>query len=210
METENFREILSQPVNFRQDIYLAPKKIDTYFKDQGYLVSEFSQSLNEGIEAGASIIKILSFKVSGGIDTSEKVTLDTRDKVKVIDSISKENLVSMTLDQIKEKKRNLFTYNGPSHFIYWDEKIQLYNENENALINKEKERQEKILNHETVLFTFKINNIIYVSVADKENFHLGNLASCGILETHGILGIIERILSDNIVLINPFWIWYEN
>lgn len=197
METKDLFKILTQKVVHRVDIYFAQSKVDKYFKDQGFIVNEVTKSANEGEEIGVSIFKIVSGKISGGRDVTERIVIDSRDKAKIIESI-------------KNKPNELFHYKGPGHFTYWEETLNLYEPNQNELIQNERIRQEKIFEKKTVLFTFQIDDTIYASIAMKDNFDLGMLASYGPLESHGLLGLIERKLEEKIVLINPFWIWHEN
>jgi hypothetical protein len=208
MNTQDLLALLRQKVKHRVDIYMAQSKIDTYFKDQGFLTNEVAISDKEGAEFGVSVFNIISGKVSGGVDVCEKLVLDSRDKGKIIEKIA--NISTDTIDRnIAQHKNGLFQYKGPAHYTYWGESINIYSSEENAHIQKERERQEKILEKNTVLFTFKIDDTIYASIANKENFDLGMLASYGPLPSHCLLGLVERKLTENIMLINPFWIWYE-
>jgi len=209
MEPKKIFDFLTQEVKHRMDIYTAPSKIDKYFKDLGFLSSEFTESNQAGEEVGASLFKIVSVKMSGGTNVSEKIVLDYRDKGKIIEKLSKEEDEPPRYEKGNSKNKSLFHYNGPSDFTYWKEKLNLYKQEQNELIQKERERQQNILERETALFTFKIGEIIYASVAAKDNFDLNMLASYGPAESHGILGLMERELSQNIMLINPFWIWCE-
>jgi hypothetical protein len=207
MQTEEILELLSQKVNHRIDIYSAPSKIDNYFKDEGFLSNELIRSNTEAGETGANFLQIFSVKVTNGIVISEEIILDAKDKLKIIEKISQKDIESRGEDN--DKQKNLFNFKGPAHFTLWNEKLELYSSEQNELIQKEMERQESIFNKKSVIFTFVIDEIIYVSIANKDKFDLDMLASYGSKESHGILGLIERKLSQNIILINPFWIWHE-
>ncbi len=203
MRTEDLFKILSEKITHRVDIYLAPSKIDTYFKDQGLLVNEVSKMDKEGAEFGASIFNVFSGKLTEEGEVTEKLVIDSRDKGKII-----ERIAHLEDSQVTDGT-SLFNYKGPAHFTYWGETPTIFSIEENQIIQKERARQEKIMEKDTVLFTFKVNNTIYAAIANKENFDLGMLASYGPLESHSILGLPERKLTENIVLINPFWIWHE-
>lgn len=208
MKTEDLFNILSEKITHRIDIYIAPSKIDTYFKDQGLLVSEVNKTDKEGAEFGASIFNVFSGKLTEEGEITEKLVIDSRDKGKIIERIA--NLETPTVrEDNSETKRSLFNYKGPAHFTYWGETPTIYTPEENEIIQKERARQERIMQKDTALFTFKIKNTVYAAIANKENFDLGMLASYGPLASHCILGLPERNLTENIVLINPFWIWHE-
>lgn len=208
MEKEALFSLLGQQVKHRIDIYLAPLKIDRYFRDQGFPVNEIAKSEKEGQELGVSIFKVISGKVSGGQDITEKIVLDSRDKGKIIEQISFEDSGDVTSGLVKHPE-GLIHYQGPAHFTYWKESFESFSPVQNKIVQKERERQEMIMEKETVVFSFKINDTRYVSIAAKEHFDIGMLASYGPLESHGILGLPERKLTEDIVLINPFWIWHE-
>jgi len=209
MKRDNLFEILNREVKHRIDIYMAPSKIDKYFRDQGFPVNEISKSDKEGQELGVSIFKVVSGKISGGQDTTEKIVLDSRDKGKIIDVISFDDTEKIN-SGLNASINGLIQYKGPAMFTYWDEEMDACTPEQNTIIQKERTRQERILEKRTLLFSFRINETIYVSIASKENFDLGMLASYGPLESHCLLGMVERKLTDSMVLINPFWIWHEH
>lgn len=208
MKRDDLFEILNRGVKHRIDIYIAPSKIDNYFRDQGFPVNEISKSEKEGQELGVSVLKIVSGKISGGLDKTEKIVLDSRDKGKIIDKTAFDGTEAINTN-LKSDAKGLIQYKGPAKFTYQTEALNAYEPEQNKIIQKERTRQEMILEKPTLLFSFKMNNTIYAAIASKEHFHLGMLASYGPLESHCMLGIVERKLSAEIMLINPFWIWSE-
>ncbi|WP_430931680.1 hypothetical protein [Saccharicrinis sp. 156] len=199
METRDLFNILSEEVRHKVDIYFAPQKIDKYFKDMGYYTNEVSVTNKEGDEIELSVLKIVSGKVSGGQDVAEKVILDARDKAKVI----------VKKYDIENNPNELFHYLGPGHFTLWGEELDSYEPEQNDIVQRERIRQEKIIKGDTALFTFKTDKALFVSIGNEDNFDKNMLASYGPVDPHGILGLIERKLSEDIILINPFWIWNE-
>ena len=217
MKPDEIFKILGRKVNHRNDIYFAPEKIDKYFKDLGILSSEFNKTSNEGAELGANVF-FFSPRIKKGRSISKKILLDSRDKAKVI-------YEHFTSD---EKDKNLIHHLGNGSFFEPEEvdnkgkaelkySVNLFSKLENDLTEEEKalnklireewKRQSK--KYKTILYTFKIDQIIFASIANYAYVDDGMFMSYSPCETHGLLGIVERKLRENLVLVNPFWIWYE-
>lgn len=205
MESNKIIEILSKKVTHRVDLYSAAEKIDKYYKDLGLQSNEISLSTNEGGGVGASIFNVISIKAEKGIASTEKIVLDYRDKGKIIEEVSREDVQNND----EGNKNGLFLYRGEGCFTIWNSEFGLLNPDENSLVQQEREIQEEIMETPTAIFSFNKGKTNYISIANKGNFDLGMFASYRTANPFGILGLIERKLSENIILINPFWIWKE-
>lgn len=217
MEDHELVKKLSLTGKYRNELYLAPAKIENLYIQR---VSQIVEIARTGIRKGGLSGNILGFL---GADVSAEKGLESRVAVTpLLQAIIAENAAreSKTLIDLREQQPQvgeLAHYVGNACITIMDKDLTQADTGVSPdvcmAINNRKHTQEQILRFKgpdirTVVLSFTAQDTVFAAIASTEFLNTGGLASYIGGPTYGILCIIEDVTPEATFL-NPLWVWHE-
>ena len=208
---------LSKTRKPRTPLYLNSKNINYFFSQKLGGLTSLVRSERLGADVSASLLTIISSKVSGETGVQEVIELSPILKAILLEAQANEDGNIVDLSKEESNPDSWLTYIGRGEFISWDKDVSSntvdLDNTTVKTIQKERDSQEGLLKFwdntiRTFVWLADNKDKTFCSIISTKWIISHTFASLINQPTQGIFGRYEKII-NGVVFIAPMWIWNE-